>query len=88
VKNRKKTMALQFVKPASKTTEQEYDVFPIERVASLVTESIFVIDIGQRCFRFVGGHDLFLGGYSSDEIKQSGYDFFRRIIHPDDKCDD
>jgi DNA-binding NarL/FixJ family response regulator len=85
-KTQAKSVALYLLEgvPELVEAEQESNVFSIERISSMVDESIFIIDLKMRRLLFVANHDLFLCGHSPDEIKQLGYDFFYRIIHPND----
>jgi DNA-binding CsgD family transcriptional regulator len=53
-------------------------------LASICRGSVYVIDFKQKCFQYVGNHDLFLCGYSVNEVMQWGYDFYPEIVHPED----
>jgi DNA-binding CsgD family transcriptional regulator len=53
-------------------------------LASICRGSVYIIDFKRKCFQYVGDHDLFLCGYSVDEVMQLGYDFYSQIVHPDD----
>jgi hypothetical protein len=50
----------------------------------MAIEAVFVIDFQQRCFRYVAEHDLFLCGHTREEVMELGYDFFSKVVHPDD----
>jgi DNA-binding CsgD family transcriptional regulator len=51
---------------------------------SLSTDTKYVIDFFKRRFSYIPLHDLFLCGYSREEVMQWGYNFYREIVHPDD----
>ncbi|MDR0573190.1 MAG: LuxR C-terminal-related transcriptional regulator [Tannerella sp.] len=55
-----------------------------KRMSTIINGSIYVIDFHKQCFLFVSGHDLFLSGFSPGNVLKMGYDFFPKIIHPDD----
>jgi DNA-binding CsgD family transcriptional regulator len=55
-----------------------------EALASICRDSMYVIDFKRKCFQYVNSHDLFLCGYSVEEVMQLGYNFYPRIVHPDD----
>jgi DNA-binding CsgD family transcriptional regulator len=55
-----------------------------EALASICSDSIYVIDFKRKCFQYVNNHDLFLCGHSVEEVMQLGYNFYPRIVHPDD----
>jgi DNA-binding CsgD family transcriptional regulator len=47
-------------------------------------EAMCVVDFFERQFRYVSVHDLFLCGYSREQVMKLGYDFYPEIVHPDD----
>jgi DNA-binding CsgD family transcriptional regulator len=73
--------------PVSSSENEETSKVQIEAFKSIsktANESIYVIDFHKQCFLFVSNHDLFLSGVSPDDILKMGYDFFPKIVHPDD----
>ncbi|GHT10495.1 hypothetical protein FACS189426_10790 [Bacteroidia bacterium] len=52
--------------------------------STVMSGSFYVLDFHKRCFHFVSEQDLFLSGYSFDDALKMGYDFFSKIVHPDD----
>jgi DNA-binding NarL/FixJ family response regulator len=65
-------------------TDEKDCIIPFETFTSLFSEAIYVIDFKRQCFCYVSSHALFLCGHSQEEAMRSGYDFYSRIIHPDD----
>jgi DNA-binding CsgD family transcriptional regulator len=55
-----------------------------KELSSMVTESVYIVDLAERRFRFVADHALFLCGHTCNEALQLGYDFYSKIVHPDD----
>jgi hypothetical protein len=51
---------------------------------SISMEAVYVIDIQKRCFKFVANHNFFLCGHSLEEVMKLGYDFYPKVIHPED----
>ena len=52
--------------------------------SSIITDSFYVLDIVQKQFIYIKPDDLFLCGHSVKEAMELGYDFFSRVIHPED----
>ncbi|GHT16745.1 hypothetical protein FACS189426_24430 [Bacteroidia bacterium] len=52
--------------------------------STVMSGSFYVLDFHKRCFHFVSEHDLFLSRYSFDDALKMGYDFFAKIVYPDD----
>ena len=50
----------------------------------MMIEASLIIDFQRRNFYNVGNHDFFLCGYPLEEVKEMGYRFFDKVIHPDD----
>jgi DNA-binding CsgD family transcriptional regulator len=65
--------------------EQEFPIAqylnPLSRVA---TDSLYVVDLLQKQFGYIKPNDLFLCGYSMEEVLKNGYDFYEKIVHPED----
>jgi DNA-binding NarL/FixJ family response regulator len=64
--------------------DEKNHTVPFETLSSLCSEAIYIIDFKRQCFCYVSNHDLFLCGHSQEEVMRSGYDFYSKIIHPDD----
>jgi DNA-binding NarL/FixJ family response regulator len=56
-----------------------------DALVSTCRGAAYIIDFRKECFRYVSNHELFLSGHSVDEVMRLGYDFYPRIVHPDDK---
>jgi DNA-binding CsgD family transcriptional regulator len=59
-------------------------VIKMEDFSNMCIEAIYVIDFKNKCFHSVSNHDLFLCGYSKDEVMLLGYDFYSEIVHKKD----
>jgi DNA-binding CsgD family transcriptional regulator len=73
--------------PASLCEDEEISEFQtkfLKQISTIINESLYVIDLHKRCFHFVSDHDLFLSGHSSDDALKMGYDFFSKVVHPND----
>ena len=53
-------------------------------ISSLIPDSFYVLDIVQKQFIHIKPDNLFLCGHSVKEAMELGYDFFSRVIHPED----
>jgi DNA-binding CsgD family transcriptional regulator len=56
----------------------------LNRISAISDGSLYAIDLWKRCFLVVSNHNLFLSGYSPDDALKMGYDFFRKVVCPDD----
>ncbi len=56
----------------------------LQLIASIATESIYLLDIKQKKFCYIKPDNLFLCGYTAEEAMSQGFDFYKRIIHPED----
>ncbi len=56
----------------------------LNQVSQLENKSIYIIDYARQDFLYVSPHPLFLCGYSSEEVKALGYDFYKKVIPPED----
>jgi DNA-binding NarL/FixJ family response regulator len=56
----------------------------IEDFSSMCMEAMYIIDFQKRCFHHVPCHNLFLCGYSREEVMQLGYDFYSETVHGKD----
>ena len=63
-----------------KTIEEYFSI-----LSSIITGSFYVWDIPQKRFCYIKPDDLFLCGYPVEEVMMRGYDFYPRIIHPEDQ---
>lgn len=53
-------------------------------LAAMIPSSLFVLNMVQKRFCYIKPDDLFLCGHSMEEAMTLGYDFFSKIIHPED----
>ena len=49
----------------------------------MMNEAVCIIDFQKRNFHDISDHGFLLGGYARSEVKNMGYQFFNKIIHPD-----
>jgi len=56
----------------------------LDLFSPIITESIYVIDVAKNRLDWVQPNDLFLCGYSVEDALHLGYDFYKKVIHPDD----
>ena len=54
------------------------------QLSTIAPESFYVLDILQRKICYVKSDDLFLCGFSTEDVMKLGYDFYPKIIHSDD----
>ena len=68
------------------TGDANMDRFPfaIQNLADMCTDFVYVIDFLKRGFFYVVNRDFFFHGHSLDEVLTLGYDFFPKVIHPQD----
>lgn len=55
-----------------------------EHFSSMFTGSFYILDIQLRQFYYVKPDDLFLCGFSAEDVFRMGYEFYSKIIHPED----
>lgn len=55
-----------------------------DTMADLEHQSFYIIDYFKRTFHYVSENPLFLCGHPADEVKKMGFDYFERVIPPDD----
>jgi DNA-binding CsgD family transcriptional regulator len=58
---------------------QCFDIF-----SSISTESFYVLDVPQKQFSYVKPDDFFLCGFSVEDALRKGYDFYQKIVYPED----
>lgn len=56
----------------------------LTKISAMENQSIYVIDYYRRTIDFVTSHPLFLCGYSPEEVKNFGVDFFEKVVPADD----
>jgi DNA-binding NarL/FixJ family response regulator len=59
-------------------------VIEMDDFSSMCVEAMYVLDFKNQCFHSVSDHNLFLCGYSKDEVMHLGYDFYSEIVHHED----
>ena len=68
-------------KDCKKTTNYLTSIEAFSRLNNL---SLYVIDYQKKGFEYVSENPLFLCGYSSEEVKQMGYEFYIKCVADDD----
>lgn len=59
-------------------------IFAFDQLSSAATDSFYVLDILERKICYVKPNELFLCGFSIEDALKFGYDFYSKIIFPDD----
>ena len=55
-----------------------------EQLSSIASESFYVLDVLQRSICYAKPDDLFLCGFSTEDVLWLGYDFYSEVIYSDD----
>ena len=55
-----------------------------EDLSNMIPEALVILDFQQNTFLHVPCHDLFLCGYSQEEVRELGFKFFKKALHPED----
>lgn len=55
-----------------------------EQLSSIATESFYVLDVLQKTICYVKPDDLFLCGFSTEDVLRWGYGFYPKVIYSDD----
>ncbi len=65
---------------------QKLEVIPemCDKLSRINNQSVYIIDYAKQGFWYVSSHDLFLCGYSPEEVKRMGYLFYERVLSPED----
>lgn len=73
------------MEPTNGKFKQTSDLFPsLDHLSFAIKEGLFVLDIQRKQFYFVERSDLFLCGFSAKNALKIGYEFYLKIIHPED----
>jgi DNA-binding CsgD family transcriptional regulator len=56
----------------------------LDMISSPAVESIYMLDLSRKQFCYVKSGGLFLCGCSVEDAVGQGYDFYSKIVHPDD----
>ncbi len=80
----------QFFDPIQKTQQN----LPYDDLDSLISMcdafseanniSVYIIDYDKQNFLYVSRHPLFLSGYTREEVKEMGYNFYEKVVSPED----
>jgi DNA-binding CsgD family transcriptional regulator len=62
----------------------EFQMMLLQQISKITNGSVYVIDFHKQRFLFVSNHDLFLSGFSPNDVLKIGCDFFSKIVHPND----
>ena len=63
-------------------TDERETTIAYRDLTGMMAEVLIVLDFQHRNFRYVSNHALLLCGYSPEQVKALGYDFFREALHP------
>lgn len=56
-----------------------------EQLASIAIGSFYVLDVQQKKICYAKSDDLFLCGFSTEEVLELGYDFYSKVIFAEDQ---
>lgn len=70
--------------PAAPDGQTSVQLQCLDMFSSIVTESFYILDIPQKRFCYVKPDDFFLCGFSAEDALEEGYDFYSKIIYPED----
>lgn len=56
----------------------------IDILSYIITENLYVLDVLNERFYYVNSEDIFLCGYSIDDARKEGYDFYSKIVYSED----
>lgn len=56
----------------------------VKAFARLTYESIYIIDYKEMAFDYVSSNPIFLAGFTAEEVKQLGYEFYFRCVPEQD----
>lgn len=56
----------------------------VKSFAQITYRSVYVIDYEKMEFEYVSHNPLFLSGYTAEEVKKMGYDFYFKTLPPED----
>jgi DNA-binding CsgD family transcriptional regulator/PAS domain-containing protein len=59
-------------------------IMALQSVSKLINLGFYIIDYHKQQFTYVSDDPLFLSGYDQDEILKLGYEFFSKVVPPDD----
>lgn len=57
---------------------------PVKALARLTYQSIYVIDYSDMSFEYVSDNPLLLCGYTAEEVRTMGYEFYEKQVPPED----
>ena len=58
-----------------------YDDFSfIQALSRCIVGSVFVINYEKKAFDYVFGETACLGGYANEEVREMGYDFYKKVV--------
>lgn len=67
------------------TTGQTFTIAQyLDLLRSTAVDSLHVVDLQQNKFRYIKPDDSFLCGYSVEDALKEGFDFYPKIVHPED----
>ncbi len=70
-------------------TDADYDnvqpyVEALTGLSRIANMSLYMTDYHKREFLYVSSNPLFLCGYPREEVQAMGYEFYFKVVHPDD----
>ncbi len=56
----------------------------LQAISKLCDLSYYIVDYYKKCFFYVSPNQLFLSGYTQEEVSKLGFDFYPLCVPPDD----
>jgi hypothetical protein len=77
------------IKPVTFKKKPNYKILEgvkplLNGMSDLMSHNSYIIDYYKREFYFISRNSIFLCGYTEEEVMKWGYEFYGRIIAPDD----
>jgi len=59
-------------------------ILALKSVSKLINLGFYIIDYNKQEFLYVSDDPLFLSGYEQDEVLEMGYEFYNKVVPPED----
>lgn len=75
---------VRFDRQGADYTKLGYATHLLDSIGDLLPHNSYIIDYYKKNFFYISEESIFLCGYSKEEVMEWGYDFYQKIIPPDD----